>query len=276
MRFTNKKVYSALMAVAFFVTGTALLGAASLSQGVVITNTKNLTIGSSGTDVVNLQKVLEKEGYLALPVGVQKGYFGNATKEALRKFQKAKGITSTGIFGPRTRYFYNAQVSAPVDAQIKAQTLIVSPIIESSQNNQSNSQSIKSSSTMTGNKMPPLEGNSSSPIPRSKEVVKSEISIGISDVPSPLAVAACDPLDEGGVCTFTSDTIMVTGTCKEVKETLACIPAPVSAPLPVNSAGNACAGKVKGNSCVFGSAGNGVCENALNGHLLFCIPKYPQ
>ncbi len=273
MRFTNKKVYSALMAVAFFVTGTALLGAVSLSQGVVITNTKNLTIGSSGTDVVNLQKVLEKEGYLALPAGVQKGYFGNVTKEALRKFQKANNITSTGIFGPRTRSFYNSQVNAQVKSEMNTQALIVSPTIESSQSSQSNNQNIKSSSTITANQVPSLEDNSSSPLPRGKEVVTGGASIDTAKAPSPHAVAACDPLDEGGVCTFTSDIIMVTGTCKEVKETLVCIQTPMTTP---NSAGNACSGKVKGSSCILGSAESGICDSALNGHLLFCISKYPQ
>jgi Putative peptidoglycan binding domain len=42
---------------------------------------------------------------------------------------------------------------------------------------------------------------------------------------------------------------------------------------PLYPAGNACAGKEKGDSCAFNADGRGICDNALNGHLLFCIPS---
>lgn len=40
--------------------------------------------------------------------------------------------------------------------------------------------------------------------------------------------------------------------------------------------GNGCLNKKKGDACSFGAAPNGVCDNALNGDLLFCIPKHAQ
>lgn len=65
---------------------------------------KDLTIGSTGADVVALQKLLEALGYLVMPIGVSYGYFGPITREAVKKYQIAKGIKPTlGYFGPLTR-----------------------------------------------------------------------------------------------------------------------------------------------------------------------------
>lgn len=53
--------------------------------------------------------------------------------------------------------------------------------------------------------------------------------------------------------------------------TTATPPTPIASSTPV--AGNACTGKTKGDSCSFGETGGvGICDNALNGHLLFCVP----
>jgi peptidoglycan hydrolase-like protein with peptidoglycan-binding domain len=66
----------------------------------------NLSLGSVGIDVTTLQTSLEKAGYLTMPKGVAKGYFGLATKEALKKFQKANGLNASGYFGPLTKNVY--------------------------------------------------------------------------------------------------------------------------------------------------------------------------
>lgn len=62
--------------------------------------TKNLTVGSKGTEVLELQKKLQKEGYLT---ATPNGYFGQQTKAAVKKYQKAKGISQLGNIGPSTR-----------------------------------------------------------------------------------------------------------------------------------------------------------------------------
>lgn len=68
------------------------------------TYTRNLTIGATGPDVVALQTFLESRGYLVMPVGVPKGYFGPITQGAVAKLQAANGITPVaGYFGPITR-----------------------------------------------------------------------------------------------------------------------------------------------------------------------------
>ncbi len=50
---------------------------------------------------------------------------------------------------------------------------------------------------------------------------------------------------------------------------------PVTPPAQIEM-GNGCLNKVKGDACSYGAAPNGICDNALNGHLLFCIPKRTQ
>ena len=71
--------------------------------------TTSLSVGSHGTDVETLQKFLENKGYLTIPEGQSRGYFGAITKKALMKYQKANGITQTGTFGPRTRQAYSRE-----------------------------------------------------------------------------------------------------------------------------------------------------------------------
>lgn len=58
-----------------------------------------LKIGSRGTDVKTLQQKLN------LSVD---GIFGPVTEEAVRSFQKAKGVTADGVVGPNTWSLLNA------------------------------------------------------------------------------------------------------------------------------------------------------------------------
>lgn len=67
---------------------------------------RDLTIGSVGDDVIELQNILESKGYLTMPVAVSKGYFGALTKSALAKYQREAGITpAVGYFGAKTRAY---------------------------------------------------------------------------------------------------------------------------------------------------------------------------
>lgn len=68
--------------------------------------TRDLTIGAQGSDVVELQDLLIAKGYLVMPAGVSKGYFGSLTAAALAKMQAAAGISpASGYFGPLTRAY---------------------------------------------------------------------------------------------------------------------------------------------------------------------------
>lgn len=65
-----------------------------------------LTIGSTGTDVKQLQTILKKLGYFTYPKIT--GYFGSITKQAVIKFQKAYKLKPyPGYVGPGTRAALN-------------------------------------------------------------------------------------------------------------------------------------------------------------------------
>jgi peptidoglycan hydrolase-like protein with peptidoglycan-binding domain len=65
---------------------------------------RDLRIGSTGSDVVSLQTYLESKGFLTMPAGVSKGYFGGLTQSALARYQASVGISpAAGYFGPITR-----------------------------------------------------------------------------------------------------------------------------------------------------------------------------
>lgn len=70
-----------------------------------------LTIGGTGDDVATLQTFLEGKGFLVIPPGIAKGYFGGLTKSALAAYQKSVGIDPLGIVGPATRAHLNAELS---------------------------------------------------------------------------------------------------------------------------------------------------------------------
>lgn len=74
---------------------------------------KNLSVGMTNNDVKALQMFLNTRGFILTRVGYgsignETSYFGNATRQALIKFQKANNIyPASGYFGPVTREFVN-------------------------------------------------------------------------------------------------------------------------------------------------------------------------
>jgi len=69
--------------------------------------TVNLAVGSDGGAVRLLQEFLKSRGFYT---GVVTGYFGATTKEAVIKYQAAKGMPATGYVGPQTRAKINAEM----------------------------------------------------------------------------------------------------------------------------------------------------------------------
>ncbi len=59
--------------------------------------------GMKGGDVIRLQAFLESKGFLVMPKGVAKGYFGAGTKLALIAYQQSVRLQAFGIFGPLTQ-----------------------------------------------------------------------------------------------------------------------------------------------------------------------------
>ncbi|MDE2079223.1 MAG: right-handed parallel beta-helix repeat-containing protein [Patescibacteria group bacterium] len=83
--------------------GGEVLGAAAYNF------TQNLTVGSTGQDVTELQKVLIAEGDLT--IAAPTGYFGALTKVAVVRYQNAHGISpASGYVGPLTRAELNKGV----------------------------------------------------------------------------------------------------------------------------------------------------------------------
>jgi hypothetical protein len=76
--------------------------------------TRNLTIGSQGEDVRALQVYLNTHGFVLTTTGPgspghETNLFGSLTRDALAKFQAAKGISpAAGYFGPLTRAYVNS------------------------------------------------------------------------------------------------------------------------------------------------------------------------
>lgn len=91
-----KKILAGFAVAAFAVSAA---GASAASYNF----TRDLTIGSTGADVVALQDILISGNYLVMPAGVSKGYFGSITASAVAKWQAAAKLPSTGYFGPMSR-----------------------------------------------------------------------------------------------------------------------------------------------------------------------------
>ncbi len=91
--------------------------------------TRDLTIGSTGSDVTALQNILVTKGFLAMPAGVAKGSFGTATQAALARYQASLGIyPANGYFGQTTRAKVNLSPTAtPSPVYIPAPTYSPSP-----------------------------------------------------------------------------------------------------------------------------------------------------
>lgn len=86
------------------------------------TFTTNLTIGSTGADVVALQTTLISKGFEIPKIQSGesvKGYFNEETKDAVIAYQKSVGIEATGFVGPLTRASLNAACTAENTPEIK-------------------------------------------------------------------------------------------------------------------------------------------------------------
>ncbi len=114
-----KKIFAAVFGVLAFAGASS---ASAQSMGTMMMAEQNLTIGSKGENVIWLQSHLEEKGFLTMPNGVAKGYFGALTKNALKKFQASAGVSATGYYGPLTRAAMSAGMSMGTGSGSSAQT----------------------------------------------------------------------------------------------------------------------------------------------------------
>jgi len=109
----TKKILSAVVAIALALSVVAPVAASAQTTTAAYTFSTDLTVGSTGADVVALQSFLVAKGLLTIPAGVAEGYFGSLTQAAVSAYQAMKGITPTaGYFGPITRAAVNADEAA--------------------------------------------------------------------------------------------------------------------------------------------------------------------
>ncbi len=93
---------------------------ASATQAQTSAFTRDLTLGSVGEDVQRLQVYLNNHGFTLAATGLgspqnETTTFGALTRDALSKFQIAKGITpAVGYFGPLTRSSILDMVTTPI------------------------------------------------------------------------------------------------------------------------------------------------------------------
>ena len=93
---------------------------------------KDLELNDEGPDVLALQKHLVKKGYLKITKPSPEygynpnGFFGEQTKAALIKWQKANDISpATGALGPKSRALLNKNATAKVNAEPKVELATV-------------------------------------------------------------------------------------------------------------------------------------------------------
>jgi hypothetical protein len=82
-----------------------------------VTFTRNLTVGSTGTDVKCLQVLLNGNGYKIAATGagspgMETTYFGSLTLNAVKAFQTAKGWIPVNQVGPATRAALNTMLTS--------------------------------------------------------------------------------------------------------------------------------------------------------------------
>lgn len=106
---------SSLLSVSFKENTISTPKATSTATSTVRIFTRYLYTGSVGSDVKDLQKLLNSKGFVIAQtgpgsIGNETNRFGPATKAALMKFQKAYNILpATGGFGPKTMVFVNGK-----------------------------------------------------------------------------------------------------------------------------------------------------------------------
>jgi peptidoglycan hydrolase-like protein with peptidoglycan-binding domain len=90
----------------YLIASIVALTVALVASSVSAAFTRNLTVGSTGADVAELQTWLISKGYSIPSISsgaATPGYFGAQTKSAVMAYQSQHGLPSTGFFGPLTR-----------------------------------------------------------------------------------------------------------------------------------------------------------------------------
>jgi len=100
------------------VPATSVASPSSVARSVSPVFNKNLTRGSKGEDVKNLQKLLAQDKTI-YPEGIVSGVFGPMTEKAVKKFQAKYSLPQVGTVGPATRSILNLVASVSPSATVQ-------------------------------------------------------------------------------------------------------------------------------------------------------------
>ncbi|HHV16459.1 MAG TPA: hypothetical protein GXX58_07785 [Gelria sp.] len=105
MFIVSKKIIFPVVILSFLFTGLILFNA-----GQAVAAEGNLSIGSRGNTVVQVQQALNSKGYWC---GTADGIFGPKTYSAVIRFQREAGLDVDGIVGPQTKKALGLGYSTP-------------------------------------------------------------------------------------------------------------------------------------------------------------------
>ena len=114
-----------LVVFSFLSLGVAYAGAqsgATISATVPVSFNRNLSVGTQGEDVANLQTILINKGLL--PVAKPTGYYGPLTAQAVTTLQVQNNLEGVGAVGPKTRALLVSELQAP---SLPIQTTMTKP-----------------------------------------------------------------------------------------------------------------------------------------------------
>ena len=97
-----------------------------LPSGLTVALTKTLKLGSENSEVKALQQALAQDKTI-YPEGKATGYYGPATRNAIKRFQKRYGIEQVGFVGPLTRKKLNEVYGTQTAQTSSSSTSALSP-----------------------------------------------------------------------------------------------------------------------------------------------------
>ncbi|MEA5521081.1 peptidoglycan-binding protein [Limnoraphis robusta] len=90
-----------------------------------------VSVGDTGFEVRKVQQRLRELNYYRGPIN---GFFDRTTEDAVLRFQRANGITQTGVIGPTTRiYMFNSAQASGSTSRADASPSVASPSTQTAQ-----------------------------------------------------------------------------------------------------------------------------------------------
>jgi len=105
----------------------AKLFTSSSTSTAKLDTSKTYKLDDQSNGVKLLQQMLISKGYLAS--GKDTGYFGSLTQDAVKKFQKSKGLTADGVAGPQTLLKLSTSTSTSSTSSVSSSSSTVATYV---------------------------------------------------------------------------------------------------------------------------------------------------